>query len=182
MSENSKDDLLNLAINEDISIVPYNSLWTSKFIEEKARLLGIFSDDIVEIEHIGSTAVVGLAAKPIIDMMGSVLSMKAADYLLGPLREFGYVTPIDCNIDLAERRWLMRYSNGHRTHHLHLVRINSAGWKRTIKFRDILQTQLEVAKQYEQLKTTLAKDNVNNRNAYIQGKSAFIEEVLKRFN
>lgn len=177
----TEDLQLEAAINEDIELVPYDKKWVNKFRDEKARLLGIFSRDVFEIEHIGSTAIVGLSAKPIIDMIGSVNSMKAADYILGPLREFGYVTPPNCNIELAERRWLMRYANGHRTHHLHLVRVGSEGWNRTIKFRNILQTYSDVAKRYEELKIALVKESSKNRNAYVQGKTAFIEEALKKY-
>ena len=177
----SEQERLNSAINEDIRLIPYDALWAKKFSDEKARLLGIFSKDILELEHIGSTAIVGLSAKPIIDMMGSVVSMAAADSIIIPLCDFGYVSPDESNNELPERRWLMRYSNGHRTHHLHLVQKGSYSWKRTIKFRDVLINNSEVATQYEKLKITLAKQNINDRNAYIKGKTAFIEDVVQKY-
>ena len=141
----------------------------------------MFSADILEIEHIGSTAVPGLAAKPIIDMMGAVRSMEVADKLLGPLREFGYVTPPECNANLPERRWLMRHANGHRTHHLHLIRLSTDGWRRTLKFRDILRSDPSAAQAYKELKLQLAKSVGDDRDKYIQGKTAFIEDLLKKF-
>lgn len=181
MANLSEQELLSSAINEDIRLIPYDPIWAKKFCDEKARLLGIFSKDILELEHIGSTAIIGLCAKPIIDMMGAVISMEAADSLIIPLCDFGYVTPDESNNELAERRWLMRYANGHRTHHLHLVQLGSHSWKRTIKFRDVLMNHPEVAEEYERLKKSLVKGNLNDRNAYIRGKTAFIEAVVQRF-
>ena len=169
------------AISEDILIRPYDKNWPEKFITEKNRLLTIFSRDILDIEHIGSTAVPGLAAKPIIDMMAAVRSMDVADKLLQPLREFGYVTPPECNSNLAERRWLMRHLSGHRTHHLHLIKVSSEGWIRTIKFRDILRANAEIALNYKELKQRLVITCENNRDKYIQGKGEFVEQILKQF-
>lgn len=143
-------------------------------------MLGIFSAALLEIQHIGSTAVPGLASKPIIDIMAAVQSMNVADRLLGPLREFGYVTPPECNANLHERRWLMRHAKGHRTHHLHLVRLSSEGWQRTIKFRDVLRSKPAAAQEYMLLKLELARTVGADRVKYIQGKTAFIEELLSR--
>lgn len=181
LSSTFQDKLLQSAINEDISISPYDPKWPQKFQSEKARLLSIFTRDLLDIEHIGSTAVPGLAAKPIIDMMAAVKSMNVADKLLEPLRGFGYVTPPECNANLPERRWLMRHANGHRTHHLHLVCESSEGWVRTLKFRDILRAHPEAAEEYRSLKVDLARTAGSNRDKYIQGKTSFVEALLKRF-
>jgi GrpB-like predicted nucleotidyltransferase (UPF0157 family) len=172
---------MNAALTEDIKISPYDPSWAERFEKEKARLLSIFSASLLEIQHIGSTAVPGLDAKPIIDMIASVRSMEVADSLLRPLRDFGYVTPPDCNANLPERRWLLRHRGGHRTHHLHLVRQSSEGWLRTIAFRDILRKHPHEAAAYRALKIELARDSVSDRDQYIKGKTEFIEALLKKY-
>ncbi len=172
---------MNEAIHEDIKICPYDLSWPKKFKKEKARLLSIFSASLSEIQHIGSTAVPGLDAKPIIDMMAAVSSMKVADSLLKPLRQFGYVTPPDCNLYLHDRRWLLRHRAGHRTHHLHLLLHSSEGWRRTIAFRDTLREHPHLAKAYLAIKVELARTSGSDRNKYIKGKTEFIEELLKKY-
>lgn len=181
MANSRNDDLLQSAINEEIRIYPYNPSWPDQFLREKTRLLNIFERDLLDIQHIGSTAVPGLDAKPIIDMMAAVKSMDVADKLLVPLRDFGYVTPPECNANLQERRWLMRHANGHRTHHLHMVKLGSEGWNRTIKFREILRSNPASAQAYKELKLKLAESAGSGRDKYIQGKTEFIDKLLKRF-
>jgi GrpB-like predicted nucleotidyltransferase (UPF0157 family) len=178
---NPKDKtFLQAAIDEPLCICDYDSSWPEKFRKEKTRLLQMFSDSIVDIEHIGSTAVPGLGAKPIIDLMGGLKSIDIAEKLLGPLREYGYFTPPHCNDGLTDRRWLLRHSGGHRTHHLHLVLHGGEGWRRTIQFRDALCADPEIAKRYEKLKRDLVTITDNNRSAYISAKSEFVEMILKR--
>jgi GrpB-like predicted nucleotidyltransferase (UPF0157 family) len=169
------------AINEDIKISSYDPSWPLRFEKEKARLFSIFSASLLEIEHIGSTAVPGLDAKPIIDIMAAVRSIEVAEALLGPLREFGYSTPPDCNANLPDRRWLLRQRGGHRTHHLHLVKQGSEGWLRTIAFRDILRAQPALAETYRALKVSLAKESSTDRSRYVRGKTNFIESLLKKY-
>ena len=107
--------------------------------------------------------------------------MSIADRLLEPLRGFGYVTPPECNANLPERRWLMRHSGGHRTHHLHLIILSSEGWTRTLKFRDVLRAHAGLCETYKELKMQLARTVGSDRNRYIQGKTQFVEDLLKKY-
>ena len=109
MSISKESSLFQSAIDEPICISEYDLTWPHKFLTEKARLLKIFSGSFIDIEHIGSTAVPGLGAKPIIDMIAGLKSFNQADELLGPLREYGYATPPNCNEGLFDRRWLLRH-------------------------------------------------------------------------
>ena len=174
--------LLQSAIDEPLLITDYNPVWPVKFKKEKARLLQVFSSSFIEIEHIGSTAVPGLGAKPIIDLMAGVESIFMADDLLQPLRDYGYFTPPNCNDALTDRRWLLRHANGHRTHHLHIVIYGSQGWDRAIQFREALKADVKILKQYEKLKRDLVIITDNNRGAYISAKSEFIEMILNKRN
>lgn len=175
------DPFLESAINEPLCLHPYDPSWPRKFLKEKTRLLKIFARDIVQIEHIGSTAVPGLSAKPIIDMMAGMRSMEDADYLLAPLRDYGYVTPPECNAGLVDRRWLMRHSSARRTHHLHLVVLGGLGWRRTLRFRDLLRAHPDAAAQYEELKMRLVRVAGSDRTGYALAKTEFIEDLLQKY-
>jgi GrpB-like predicted nucleotidyltransferase (UPF0157 family) len=169
---------LKKAINEKIIIVPYNSCWSSMFEEEKIRLLQLFPDTFVCIEHFGSTAVPGLSAKPIIDIMAGVESMQQADELLEPLCGVDYTTSPEFNHSLTDRRWLMKHKNGRRTHHLHLMVYGCEGWNRHLSFRDKLRSSDELKKFYENQKRRWAREHQSDRESYTGAKDKFIKSTL----
>ncbi len=174
-----EDDSLRRAIEEPVRISPYDPSWPGQFTVEKNRLLDLFPGVFPAIEHIGSTAVPQLPAKPVIDLMAGVRSLAEADAVLPGLCENGYTTSAEFNATLIDRRWLMRHAEGHRTHHLHLVIFEGEEWRRRIKFRDILRTNPGISRQYQELKAKLAETVGSDREAYTEAKSEFIKETLK---
>jgi GrpB-like predicted nucleotidyltransferase (UPF0157 family) len=116
-----EENQLERAIHEKIEITEYNPEWPLKFNVERQRLQELLGDSLSEIEHVGSTSVPGLPAKPIIDIIAVVASMSAADAIVEHLCVNGYATSAEFNATLGDKRWLMRHQNGRRTHHLHLV-------------------------------------------------------------
>jgi GrpB-like predicted nucleotidyltransferase (UPF0157 family) len=179
------DDSLERAIREHVEIVSYDPRWPDMFAAERERLRGI-CPELAAVEHVGSTAVVGLSAKPVVDLMGAVASMKVADVLverlcgMGGAGAGGYVTSAEFNATLNDRRWLMRHAQGRRTHHLHLVVAGSEAWRRTILFRDLLRKDGELARAYVEKKRQLARAMGADREGYTAAKGAFIEAVLGR--
>ncbi len=171
---------LNLAIKEQVKIVSYDPLWPDQYESEKKRLLSLFPDSFLAIEHIGSTAVPGLAAKPIIDLVAAVTSMEIADTLLPSLCAKGYTTSAEFNLTLKDRRWLMRHFAGRRTHHLHLVLMNAEDWLNKLRFRDLLRSDTFVAGEYLKLKKSLAESVGSDREAYSEAKTDFINKVLEQ--
>lgn len=169
---------LQRAIDEPIALVAYDVRWPARFATERDRLIALFPHAFIAIEHIGSTAVQGLAAKPVIDMLGGVESMAVADSLIEPLCRHGYTTSAEFNATLPDRRWLMRTANGHRTHHLHIVEHGGAQWRERLAFRDALRGDEALARRYLELKRALAKEHPNDREAYTQAKSAFVHAVI----
>ena len=147
--------------------------------EEKTRLLEAFPAHFKGLEHIGSTAVPGLGAKPIIDILGGVTSLAEADTMLEPLCALGWDTSPAFNATLSDRRFLLRWPGGVRTHHLHLVVYGSEAWRERLKFRDLLRTHSDVAGRYLALKLELAERHHNDREAYTDAKAAFVKEVLE---
>ncbi|MGC3989798.1 MAG: GrpB family protein [Chthoniobacteraceae bacterium] len=173
-----KSDSLSQAIVEEVRMVPYDSHWPTQFAVERNRLFALFPGHFAAIEHIGSTAVAGLAAKPVIDLMAGVHAIAEADALLEPLCAHGYETSAEFNATLTDRRWLMRHSEGRRTHHLHLVVFGCENWMRRLQFRNRLRADSALAVRYEHLKQELAVVYRCDREGYTQAKAAFINEVL----
>lgn len=172
---------LHDAISEDVGLAPYDACWVSQFVAERNRLFALFPGDFVAIEHFGSTAVPGLAAKPIIDILAGVDSMSHADTLIEPLCRAKYTTSAEFNATLQERRWLMRWANGHRTHHLHIVVYGGLEWTRRLALRDALRSDPALAARYEHHKQQLAAVFRTDREAYTDAKSEFVREVLASY-
>jgi GrpB-like predicted nucleotidyltransferase (UPF0157 family) len=114
------EESLAAAIHEDVSLHAHDPAWKQAFEQERDRLHAL-PGTFVAIAHIGSTAVAGLVAKPIIDMMAAVESLHDVDALIDGLCNHGYTTSRQFNATLTDRKWLMRWRDGHRTHHLHIV-------------------------------------------------------------
>jgi len=166
------DDELQRAIHEPVHLVPYDPAWPARFEDERRRLSAVLGD--AAIEHVGSTAVTGLAAKPVIDVLAAVASMAAADAALPALVAAGYHTSAEFNATLVTRRWLMRQAGGHRTHRLHLVVAGSAEWHDPIRFRDRLRADPALAAAYAELKRSAADEHRGDREAYTRAKGAFV--------
>ncbi len=148
---------------DEIIIQPANRAWAALFEAEKAHLLSALGSQFIAIEHIGSTAVPGLDAKPIIDMLGGVRTMDEADGLLEPLCQLGWDTSAQFNATLTDRRFLLRWPQGVRTHHLHLVVYGSEAWQHHLQFRDALRADPNLAQQYQKLKYELADKYSSDR-------------------
>jgi len=174
-----EEESLSRAIHEEVAIFPYDKGWPSVFEEERDRLLHLFPGNFLAIEHFGSTAVPGLSAKPVIDILAGVDSMSRADELMKPLFQAKYTTSLEFNISLVGRRWLMRWAEGRRTHHLHLVVYRSQEWEQRLAFRNRLRASPELTEQYEQSKLVWAAEFRSDREAYTAAKGDFIMEALR---
>jgi GrpB-like predicted nucleotidyltransferase (UPF0157 family) len=160
-----------------IQIAEYDAAWPAMFAAEAALVEPILRPFLVAgIEHIGSTAVPGLAAKPVIDIMAPVESLAASRDAIEALRAAGYLyAPYREDV----MHWLCKPGPEVRTHHLHLVPLRSALWNDRIAFRDALRWHPEVAAEYADLKRQLAVTHGDDREAYTEGKGAFVAGVLK---
>lgn len=163
---------------DEIAIAPANLAWPELFETEKAWLLAALGSHFVAIEHFGSTAIPGLDAKPIIDMLGGVRSMAEADALLEPLCQLGWDTSPEFNATLPDSRFLLRWPQGVRTHHLHLVVYGSEQWHRRLRFRNCLRASPDLAQQYQKLKYELATEHRDDREAYTEAKTNFVASVI----
>lgn len=165
------------AIHEEVCLEPYDPSWPVLFLQERERFLSLFPQ-LLAVEHIGSTAVPGMAAKPIIDILAGVSSIAAADALFEPILASGYTTSREFNALLTDRRWFMRSASGRRTHHLHVVVHLGEVWAERIRFRDLLRANQSLAQSYSQLKTELAIRFRQDREAYTDAKAEFVAAAL----
>lgn len=148
--------------------------------EERDRILAVVGDLIVAVEHIGSTAVPGLGAKPIIDIMPAVRSLVDAEQCIGPLEGIGYEYVPEYNELIPERRYFHRGPEDARTVHLHMVEQTSEFWERHLLFRDWLRTHPEDALEYYSLKKELAARFGRDREGFTNAKGPFIESTVAR--
>ena len=162
---------------DEIVVNPYDAAWPVRFQLESQLLSVALRDLDPAIEHIGSTAVCGLAAKPIIDMLVGVASLAAFESH-ERLSWFGYQYIPEYERALPDRRFFKRVSNGTRTHHVHVVEKDGLYWNRYLTFRDSLRNDAWLAHRYAVLKRGLARTHGFDRDAYTNGKSSFIEAVL----
>ena len=177
----SLEQRIEEAIREEISIVPYNPVWSILFEREAAFLQSKLPGSLVSrIEHFGSTAIPGLAAKPVIDILVQVGSLEETKKVIAPLlasEGYDYFWRTDTPSPYA---WFIkRDSEGKRTHHLHMVEADSELWDR-LYFRDYLKEFPDEAKRYEELKLSLAEEYPNDRIAYTEGKTEFVVRLTEK--
>jgi GrpB-like predicted nucleotidyltransferase (UPF0157 family) len=158
-----------------IEIVEYEAAWQASYAAERARLAPFLPG--AQIHHIGSTAVPGLAAKPIVDMMALVKDLGAPIPAL--VHGAGYQFPQAFNTTLVHRRFLCYPTAAHRTHHLHLVD-DRDHLDRCLRFRDRLRENPRLAAEYAALKRALSKRFANDREGYTRAKTAFVTWVESR--
>ena len=173
------EESLQAAIHENIELRDYDPAWPSAFSAERQRLESLLPTVFVGIEHIGSTAVPGLVAKPVIDILAGVKSLCDPPSLIARVCESGYTTSIEFNRTLIDRLWFMRWSNGHRTHHLHVVIHGSPSWCEHVRFRDALRKNKFLAARYTVLKMQLSEKYRSDREAYTDDKTGFVQAALR---
>ena len=173
-----ESEQLQRAIHEKVEITDYDPEWPQRFDAELQRLKQLCGARLSKIEHIGSTAVPGLPAKPVIDIIAVVPSIDEAESLVKLLCANGYNTSADFNATLKDKRWLMRQHEGHRTHHLHLVLPQSPEWQNKVRFRDLLRKDPNLRRSYIELKRRLADEIGSDREAYTDAKTEFVRNAL----
>lgn len=151
--------------------------WERAYEDEVERLDERLGDRIYGYEHVGSTAVEGLVAKPIVDILGLVDSLETARDLVPTLETYGY--EYRPNDDVADRLFLANGPRTDRTHYLSLTTPGSTTHREQVAFRDYLRANPDVASEYGQRKRELAETYPTDRASYTADKSDFVESVLE---
>jgi GrpB-like predicted nucleotidyltransferase (UPF0157 family) len=173
---------INRVVREEVLILPYDPAWAQQFEQEKEHLQKCLPLELVtRIEHFGSTAVPGLAAKPIIDMLVEVTSLTETRKRIVPIltaQGYDYFwRPTHGDSTPPFYAWFIKRDRlGKRTHHIHMVEADFEHWERLL-FRDYLREHPDVVRTYQELKYRLVREFPGDRVAYTAAKSEFINTI-----
>jgi GrpB-like predicted nucleotidyltransferase (UPF0157 family) len=156
----------------------YSEEWPRAFEQIRQELLTIFSPANTRIEHIGSTSVTGLSAKPVIDILLGANSLSEIESQIASLEALGFTYVSKYEKELPTRRYFAKTPADGLRIHLHGVEIGSRIWCQHLEFRDLLRTDAQLRSEYQLLKLSLADKYAYDKSAYTAAKSPFIEAAL----
>ncbi|HSU14086.1 GrpB family protein [Longimicrobium sp.] len=162
-----------------LRLVAWDAAWPERFAAEAARVRGALGERAAAIEHVGSTAVPGLAGKPVLDLAVAVAGEPAADECIAPLQALGYEYRGAYGDD-PRRRYYVRDEDGRRVAHIHLYILPARAWDEKLAFRDALRADPALAAAYQAEKWRVAEEVAWDKAAYSVAKGAFVEAVLAR--
>lgn len=161
-----------------VEVVPYNPEWPALFQAEAKEIGGIFQHALQEIHHIGSTAIPGFTAKPVIDLMPAVDDLHVVDKKQSEMEALGYIAYGEHGI--KERRFFTKDIAGVRAFHVHFFVKDSLHYHRHLAVRDYLIADKEARISYGSLKQALAREYPYSMDDYIQGKHEFVQLLEQR--
>ena len=161
-----------------VVIAPYSPQWPVEFSRERDRLRCAFGGAPVAIEHIGSTAVPGLGAKPVIDILLGAASLAVIEAHIGTLGAIGYRYVPEFETTLPQRRYFSKPAGDAAPVHLHAVESGGTFWREHLAFRDALRREAALRAEYLALKQRLALRFGPDRAGYTDAKAGFIRGVL----
>jgi len=168
-----------MAHRAPVVIAPYSSGWPGLFLSEYAVLSSLFPQPTFQIEHIGSTAIPGLPAKPIIDIMLGAPSLREVEAQIVGLEHLGYEYLPQHEQTMPERRFFAKPVIRPRLFHLHAAVFGETFWNEHLLFRDALSNNPPLAAEYGSLKLRLAAQFGEDRDGYTNAKSSFITSVIR---
>jgi GrpB-like predicted nucleotidyltransferase (UPF0157 family) len=157
-----------------VRVLPYDSHWPARYEAEAKRILEVAGEVVVRVHHIGSTAVPGLCAKPVIDILLEVSGLAELDAVSPRIESLGYESKGE--FGMPGRRYFRRdNASGERTHHVHAFEVGSPDVDRHVAFRDYLVGHPQVSRAYGELKRELAQRFPAEINGYVDGKDSFVK-------
>ncbi|MEE8558388.1 MAG: GrpB family protein [Myxococcota bacterium] len=159
-----------------VRLAPYAASWPCLYSAEAQRIRQVLGSELLDLQHVGSTAIPGMAAKPIIDIGAAVRSFESGYACIGPLQGLDYVYRGEHGI--PGRHYFVK--GAPRSYHLHMVAMGSAEWDVNLLFREALRADAALAKAYLRLKSRLAARFTRDRVRYTDGKACFVTGVLER--
>ncbi|GAA5035877.1 GrpB family protein [Actinopolymorpha pittospori] len=163
-----------------VRIVEYDPTWPTRYAEEATLLTETLGSRLLRVEHVGSTSVPGMPAKPIIDILAAVAGYDDFPTVVTDLEKIGYLYTPESESDDPDRRVFRKGPDDMtrlRTHHLHVTEAGSPYWQRIVAFRDHLRRTPEVATAYADLKKGLAAEHAREPRSYTAGKHDFVTTV-----
>jgi GrpB-like predicted nucleotidyltransferase (UPF0157 family) len=163
-----------------IEIVDYNSNWPVMYEQEKVTLSQALEGFNVVFEHIGSTSVPGLAAKPVIDIAVGINDLSLGEQLVKEIETLGYTYEPDFELIIPDRKFLWKGKKLFRTYHVSIMPVTGRTWINALLFRDYLRAHPEARLKYAELKRSLAIKHITDVTGYVNDKTSFIESILTR--
>ena len=160
-----------------VRLVPYQPGWRDLFVQEALLLRSVMGESALDIEHIGSTALEGMPAKPIIDLMVAIPSLTEAQRWI-PLLE-GLTYEFRPEAGVPDRLFFAKGPRHHRTHHLSLAEPTSYFYRSKRLFLNFLRLHPDSFAEYRRLKEQLVTQHAQDRALYTKGKEAFVERILR---
>jgi GrpB-like predicted nucleotidyltransferase (UPF0157 family) len=162
-----------------VEVVPHNQKWREAFEVESKSVADALGENVVTVHHIGSTAISGIYAKPVIDLLVEVKDIIKVDGQSSAMESLGY--EVMGEFGIPGRRFFRKDNQESvRTHHIHIFEIASAQVERHLAFRDYMLAHPEDAQKYSELKRELARKYPQNIDRYMDGKDGFIKEMDKK--
>jgi proline iminopeptidase len=162
-----------------VKLIPYQASWADLFRQEAERLRSALGDRVVRIEHVGSTSIPGVDAKPILDIVVAVRDMAEVAAFEQALKPLGYIHQAEN--DMPGRLYFVkRLPDSRSTHHLNITELGTECWFTHVAFRDYLREHPEAREEYRTLKIELTRRHPTDRAAYQEGKGTFIRRILVR--
>ena len=160
----------------EVVVLPYNVQWKDDFEKIKSEIINAIGDLIIDVEHVGSTSVEGMSAKPCIDIDVIIKDYSAFDIIVSRLEMIGYIN--EGNLGIKDREAFKYFNKPHfRTHHLYVCPQKSEELYRHITFRDFLRSNVDAVKKYSYVKETAARLFPHDIEKYMEYKSPCIEEL-----
>jgi GrpB-like predicted nucleotidyltransferase (UPF0157 family) len=162
---------------DDVQLLPYDPHWPDAFRAQAERLRHLLGHAIARVEHVGSTAVPGLSAKPVIDILVEIADFESARQTVLPkLQDDRWEYLWRDDRPPGHMMFIRRDAAGARTHHVHMAPPDHPLWER-VAFRDYLRAHPEEARRYDQLKAQLAAEHPSDRERYTDGKSEYVKRI-----
>lgn len=161
-----------------IEVVPYNNDWPRFFSAEAKRIAAALGDEMTAIHHIGSTAIPGIKAKPVLDFLVAVHHIDKVDQLNDSMIALGYEPRGEYGI--PGRRYFIKHTDGIRTQHVHIFQNGNPEIVRHLNFRDYMCAHPDEAQAYSRLKEELARQYPEDSRRYTDGKNEFVQEIDRR--
>ncbi|MTI70703.1 MAG: GrpB family protein [Firmicutes bacterium] len=162
-----------------IEVLPYDENWKIKYKKESTKVKNILMDELISIHHIGSTSILNMSAKPIIDILVVVKDIKKVDTFNNDFKHLGY-TPMG-EYGIKKRRFFLK-GKYNRTHHIHIFEKGNFEINKHLNFRDFLRAHPTYLKRYADLKIELSKKFPYDIEAYCKGKDPLIKKLTEKAN
>lgn len=175
--------MLKHFLKPELILSPYQETWPQAFDSAKQELQNLFITPDFQIEHIGSTAIPGLSAKPVIDILLGASSLSDIETNITALENSAYTYVTKYEVDIPQRRYFVKAAQTELSGtpfrlHVHGVVIGSQLWREHLFFRDQLRTQAAIREEYQALKLRLATEFAHDKAAYTEAKAPFILRIL----